>query len=362
MSASVRRRYLEVNGDHPMTAADDRYVCAHFVPADDEVLALIGAGSLPLPSYYLSDGTPMVPADLTDPIGWAGGADRLHHWFVAHWEADEQGTAEREWADYLTGQHVVLRDVQPVRMQQRTRYLEQIRAAVARLEQDPRDHTARGSLGEAVELLEQLTLPMTEYDRLRFGGPLAPEVWIHAVRRDHLLPRPPVLPLRTERLELRQATAADAEARLALYGNPDVARYTLMDTWTPGFAAFRARTPHAPPSITLAVELDGRLVGDVFLMLQGPSYSQAEIGWALHPDFRGRGIATEAARAAIGLLFDHYGVHRVNAMLDARNDASARLCERLGMRREAHRLRDFWSKGEWTDSLEYAVLADDRPR
>jgi RimJ/RimL family protein N-acetyltransferase len=29
------------------------------------------------------------------------------------------------------------------------------------------------------------------------------------------------------------------------------------------------------------------------------------------------------------------------------------------MRREAHRLRDFWSKGRWTDSYEYALLAEE---
>ncbi len=359
MSESVRRRYLEANGDHPMTAADDAYVREHFVPADAESLALIEAGSLPLPSYYLSDGTPMVPADLREPIAWAGGVDRLHDWFVAHWPAGEQATAESEWGDYLNGQYVCLRDVQPVRMQQKTQHIEQIKAAVARLEQHPGDPAARGSLGEAVDRLEEIELPMTDYDRLRFGGPLSPEVWIHDVRRDHLTPTPPELPIRTERLVLRESTADDTDALLSYYGDPEVARYTLMDTWTPGYAAFRARTPAVPHRLSLAIELDGRMVGDVILMLQGPSYSQAEIGWALHPDAAGRGIATEAARAAIDLLFGHYGVHRVTALLDARNEPSARLCERLGMRRESHKLRDFWSKGEWTDTLEYAVLAEE---
>ncbi|WP_248579794.1 GNAT family N-acetyltransferase [Nocardioides sp. InS609-2] len=359
MSEAVRRRYLEVNGDHPMFPNDDHYVREHFVPANDEVLALIEAGSLPLPSYYLSDGTPMVPADVRDPISWAGGVERLHDWFVGHWTAEEQATAESEWGDYLSGQYVCLRDVQPVRMQQKTQHIEQIRAAIAVLEQHPGDHVARGSLGEAVERLEQIELPMTDYDRLRFGGPLSPEVWIHDVRRDHLLPKPPELPIRTERLVLRETTAEDTEVLLSYYGNPDVAYYTLMDAWTPGYAAFRARTPAVSTKLSLAIDLDGRMVGDVVLMFQGPSYSQAEIGWALHPDVFGRGIATEAARAAIDLLFGHYGMHRVNAQLDARNDASARLCERLGMRRESHKLRDFWSKGEWTDSFEYAVLAEE---
>lgn len=360
MSGSVRQRFLEVNGDHPMTAEDDAYVREHFVPADAATLVLVESGAVPLPSYYLSDGTAMVPRDLLDPVRWAGGAEHLHDWFVSHWDADEHTTAEREWVDYLTGQQVCLASATPVRIRQRNERIGQIRSAITALEQDPRDHVARGSLGEAVAGLEDIVLPMTDYDRLRFGGPLVPRVWVHDVRRDHLTPRPPALPLHTERLVLRRARPDDAEAMYAYYGDPDVAAYLLTDAWTAREAEhhLRDRTPE-DDKIGLVIEVDGRVVGDVVLMLQGPSYSLAEIGWALHPEASGRGIATEAASALVDLAFDHYGCHRVHALLDARNDRSAALCERLGMRREAHKIRDFWSKGEWTDSFEYAVLADE---
>jgi len=46
--------------------------------------------------------------------------------------------------------------------------------------------------------------------------------------------------------------------------------------------------------------------------------------------------------------------------MDARNVASARLCERLGLRQEAHLRQNWWSEGEWTDTLIYALLASDR--
>ncbi|WP_426243177.1 GNAT family N-acetyltransferase [Nocardioides sp. LHG3406-4] len=360
MSEAVRRRYLEVNGEHPMTAADDAYVREHFVPADAEVLALIEAGSLPLPSYYLSDGTPMVPRDLRDPVEWAGGLDRLHDWFVSHWDDDQQATAEEEWGEYLDGIYVCLKSVTPVRMQQKTALIEQIKAAVARLEQDPRDSTARGSLGEAVARLEGIELPMSAYDRLRFGGPLSPDVWIHDVRRDHLTPRPPELPIRTSRLVLRRTQPGDAEAMWGYHRDPDVAAYLLEEPWTRRVAEHkvRERTPE-PDKLGLVIELDGEVVGDVVLMLQAPSYSVAEIGWVLHPDAAGRGIATEAATALLDLAFGHYGAHRVYAQLDARNERSAALCERLGMQREGTRRRDYWSKGEWTDSFEYAILRED---
>ena len=42
---------------------------------------------------------------------------------------------------------------------------------------------------------------------------------------------------------------------------------------------------------------------------------------------------------------------------DARNKASARVMERLGLRREAHLIENECIKGEWTDELIYAMLA-----
>ena len=79
----------------------------------------------------------------------------------------------------------------------------------------------------------------------------------------------------------------------------------------------------------------------------------------MSPRVAGRGIATEASRALVDPAFDRYGVHRVLALLDARNERSAALYERLGMRREGHRRRDRWPQREWTDSYEYAVLAEE---
>jgi RimJ/RimL family protein N-acetyltransferase len=364
----VRDAYRAVNDDHPMSAEDDAYVRAHFVevPDPDTTLARMAAHELPLPSYLLADGTPMVPADYLDPIEWAGGVDALRDWFLDHWPANQQETAQEEWSAYLSGRYVCLRSVTPLNIRRKAVLVAQVRAAVAVLEQDPRDHRARGSLGEATSRLDDLELPMTGYDRLRFAGPLSREVWIDEPRRRFLSPVDPPVPVRTERLVLRYPEPRDAEALFDYYSDPDVALYLL----TPPLdrrqaeAEIRRRLPEPAGkergiNLILVVELDGQLVGDVILMPQGPSYSIAEVGWTLDPRFAGRGIATEAARAIIDLAFDHYGVHRVTAQLDARNDRSAALCERLGMRRESHKLRDFWSKGEWTDSYEYAVLAEE---
>ncbi|BDZ45666.1 hypothetical protein GCM10025866_15750 [Naasia aerilata] len=82
----------------------------------------------------------------------------------------------------------------------------------------------------------------------------------------------------------------------------------------------------------------------------------AEIGYVFAPDVAGRGYATEACRPLLALAFEELGVHRVMGRLDARNGASARVLERLGMRLEAHFVEDDWFKGEWTSTLVYAML------
>jgi RimJ/RimL family protein N-acetyltransferase len=57
------------------------------------------------------------------------------------------------------------------------------------------------------------------------------------------------------------------------------------------------------------------------------------------------------------LAFSGLGAHRVSGRLDARNDPSARVLERLNMRREANFIENEYVKGEWTDELVYAILA-----
>lgn len=98
-----------------------------------------------------------------------------------------------------------------------------------------------------------------------------------------------------------------------------------------------------------------RVVGDVMVRLASIANAQLEIGWVLHPDFQGRGIAAEAASAVLRFAFETLHAHRVVAHLDVRNEASARLCERLGMRREAVLLEDQYDDG-WQDSAAYALL------
>ncbi|MDJ0315815.1 GNAT family N-acetyltransferase [Arthrobacter antibioticus] len=71
----------------------------------------------------------------------------------------------------------------------------------------------------------------------------------------------------------------------------------------------------------------------------------------------GRGYATEAAKMLLTYLFTAENAHRVFARLDAENEASRRLCERLGMREEAHLIENDRDGDRWGSEYVYAILA-----
>lgn len=77
------------------------------------------------------------------------------------------------------------------------------------------------------------------------------------------------------------------------------------------------------------------------------------------PDYQGLGLATEGAAELLRIGFDGLRLHRLCGRCDARNQASARLMERLGMRKEAHLVQNERVKGEWTDELVFAILAEE---
>lgn len=175
---------------------------------------------------------------------------------------------------------------------------------------------------------------------------------------------PELLPRRTERLVLRPFRYGDESDVLAYRSRPDVVRYMppepLQQAEATAFISDRLEATKIAADhdrMSLAVERDGRVIGDVLIRAGQLSDRQAEVGWALNPGYHGRGLATEAGRELLAFAFADLGMHRVWAQLDPRNEASARVCERLGMRLEAHLRQNIWFKGEWADTAIYAILA-----
>ncbi|NJP67464.1 GNAT family N-acetyltransferase [Streptomyces spiramenti] len=171
-------------------------------------------------------------------------------------------------------------------------------------------------------------------------------------------------PITTERLVLRPFTAADEAAMLAFESRPEVARYLYNEARTSEdnareLAVRQGQTAlrDEGDTLLLAVELDGEVIGYTLLTWLSERHRQGEFGYVLHPDHGGRGLATEAAREMLRLGFEQVGLHRIIGRCDPRNEASAKLMSRLGMRQEAHFVESEIFKGEWGGELHFAMLA-----
>lgn len=177
-------------------------------------------------------------------------------------------------------------------------------------------------------------------------------------------PYTPDYPLRTERLDLRPLTLDDFAAVHAYRCRPEVSRYLYSGPFDEAasrdFVASRSTRTTLRESgdglqLAVVVRDSGTLIGDVTFLWK--SSRQGRIGYVFHPGHAGHGYATEASRALLKLGFEELRLHRIQAELDGRNTASARLLERLGMRREGRLRENSLLDGEWSDEVIYAMPA-----
>src|SRR5262249_46549748 len=155
----------------------------------------------------------------------------------------------------------------------------------------------------------------------------------------------PPFRLETDRLLLRPFAPSDHDAMFAIYSREEVVRYLYEGPHSEEEVQRRLEQKIAWRSIgqpgetlRLAVLLkaNGRVIGDVVLTWIDNEHRQGEIGFVLHPDHQGKGYTTEAVGVLLRVAFEVLGLHRVFGRTEARNVGSARVMEKLGMRREAN--------------------------
>jgi RimJ/RimL family protein N-acetyltransferase len=170
--------------------------------------------------------------------------------------------------------------------------------------------------------------------------------------------------LESERLRLRAYRAQDLDALYALYSDPRVMRYWSFPPWHELAQARayldRVQSENASGAVlawALADRASDAFIGTATLHSLQREQARAELGYSLHPDWQGRGLAAEALHRVIAHAFGSMQLRRLEADVDPRNLASCRLLERLGFRREGL-LRARWRvAGEDCDSAFYGLLA-----
>lgn len=168
------------------------------------------------------------------------------------------------------------------------------------------------------------------------------------------------------RVRLRRMDEADVPALFAIYSDEEATRYLARPRMTALAHAEemlgRIRAGYAEgTSLQLAIErnADHAFLGVCLLFNVAPRGARAEIGYILGREHWRRGYVSEALPALVDHAFDAMRLNRLEADIDPRNVASARVLERLGFRREGL-LRERWIvNGEVSDSAIYGLLRRD---
>ena len=175
-------------------------------------------------------------------------------------------------------------------------------------------------------------------------------------------------PIRTDRLILRPSLLSDADAAYIRRNLPEVARY---QDWELPSTLERAEAGMAK-LVTMDGPTDGkgwsltvvdaaepeRILGDLYVGINWGGRS-AEVGFTFHPDYWGRGYATEATQAIIHYLFTDFGVTRVESSLHPDNPPSARVLEACGLIFEGLTRQSFWVGDEISDDMLYGMPRPD---
>jgi len=136
--------------------------------------------------------------------------------------------------------------------------------------------------------------------------------------------------VKTARLTMRPFVQDDFADTFAIYQRADVCRHLLHEPWTieNAQAAFtkkvQAQQLTQETNLQIAVCLQETVIGDISVFYT-EMRETLEIGYVFHSAYSGKGLATEALRAVITELFQEYTVHRIQAMLDKRNQASEKI-------------------------------------
>lgn len=164
--------------------------------------------------------------------------------------------------------------------------------------------------------------------------------------------------LQTSRLRLRPARPSDLAALHRVLGDPQAMAFwsTPPHQHLETTSAWLQDMISAPPETShdFVVEHQGVVIG------KAGFYQLPEIGFILHPDYWGRGLAREALGAVVASVFANYLIPEIIADVDPRNAGSLAVLTRLGFRETGRAERTLLVGDTWCDSV-YLALARPQP-
>lgn len=173
--------------------------------------------------------------------------------------------------------------------------------------------------------------------------------------------------LKTSRLVLRPFRPEDEPAIHAFGSDSEVVRHMVWGPNSPEDTrhylmqrlSIQKQADTGSYQFAITVAGGGKPIGSCGLEIENLELGEALFGYVLARSAWGKGYGTEAARRLLRFGFEDLRMHRIFATCRPENIRSQRVLEKLGMRLEAHFREHIRVRGEWRDSLLYAMLAEE---
>lgn len=164
-------------------------------------------------------------------------------------------------------------------------------------------------------------------------------------------------------MRLRAAEPADLEFLVALYADEDVRPFlAAAGSYDRDALAERTERSQREPDAggLVVIEVAGARAGAMAWERVNQRSRIAHLsGVAVHPDFRGRRLADDAARLLQRELIRERGFHRLQLEIYGFNERALRHAERSGFVREGVKRKAYWHGDGWVDGVLFAVVAED---
>jgi RimJ/RimL family protein N-acetyltransferase len=157
--------------------------------------------------------------------------------------------------------------------------------------------------------------------------------------------------------------APSDEAAIVKYADNRKIWLNLDDRFPHPYTAADAREwialSNREPVTNFAIATEKEAVGGIGLrLLEGIFLRSAELGYWLGEPYWGKGIASAAVPVVVDFGFRELDLVRLQALVFARNTASAHVLEKCGFRLEGRLVKGIYKNGENIDGLMYARLRD----
>jgi len=165
-------------------------------------------------------------------------------------------------------------------------------------------------------------------------------------------------------VSLRPITLADQKLRLDWFNEPDFMG-PYDNHWTSSLEqmekGYLEAVHHGDALYMITSRDQGEPMGEVGYLdrYSSPHFQGHEIFYVIHPRYRGRGIATQAACVLVNHLFDATPLNRIQAMVVAGNEPSCRVLENAGLTHEGILRGLLFIHGRYVDLHMYSIVRTD---